>query len=90
MYKWSGISDQDIADIYRRKLGDIRQHGASSININNRVDPYQNFRDVPDFSKAVNGKPVSSTTNDVLRNLELMRKIANYGGVGGNGYGGIN
>jgi hypothetical protein len=38
----------------------------------------------------VNGKPVSSTTNDVLRNLELMRKIANYGGVGGNGYGGIN
>lgn len=30
VYKWSGISDQEIADIYRRKLGDIKQHGASS------------------------------------------------------------
>jgi len=88
VYKWSGISDQDIADIYRRKLGDIRQHGASSSIMPNRGDPYQNFREVPDFSK-VNGKSVSSTTNDVLRNLELMKKIANYGG--GNGYdGGIN
>jgi hypothetical protein len=76
--KWSGISDQEIADIYRRKLGNnnVRQHGASIINNN---DPYRNFRDIPDFSK-VGGKSLSSfsnnNTNVILRNLEFMKKIA--------------
>jgi hypothetical protein len=84
VYKWSGISDQEIADIYRRKLGDIKHHGASIVQQQqNKRDPYQNFRDIPDFGK-VNGKPVSSSSyssyNNVLRNLEFMKKIASGGG----------
>jgi hypothetical protein len=80
VYKWSGISDQEIADIYRRKLGDnstnFKHHGASIINNN---DPYRNFREVPDFSKVGGGKSLSSfnnNTNVILRNLEFMKKIA--------------
>jgi hypothetical protein len=94
--QWSGISDQEIADIYQRKLGDInkkfRHHGAASssnVGVTNeeRRDPYAGFRDVPDFSK-VNGKSLSSfnnnNTNAILRNLEFMKKIASGGGGGNN------
>jgi hypothetical protein len=87
--QWSGISDQEIADIYKRKLSDasnsnskFKHHGAASTY---NKDPYVGFRDVPDFSK-VNGKSSFSSsgsssynTNNVLRNLEFMKKIA-YGG----------
>jgi hypothetical protein len=77
--QWSGISDQEIADIYRRKLSDassnsnstFKHHGAAST-----IDPYAGFRDVPDFSK-VNGKsPNSSNNNVLLRNLDMMRRIS--------------
>jgi hypothetical protein len=73
---WSGISDQEIADIYRRKLSDasnanskFKHHGAST------RDPYVGFRDVPDFSK-VNGKFPNSSNNVLLRNLDMMRRIS--------------
>jgi hypothetical protein len=79
--KWSGISDQEIADIYRRKLSDasnsnskFKHHGAASTR-----DPYAGFREIPDFSKVNNGKSVfdpSSTSNNVLRNLDMMRRIS--------------
>jgi hypothetical protein len=75
--QWSGISDQEIADIYRRKLSDasasnskFKNHGASA------RDPYAGFREIPDFSK-VNGKSVfSGSSNNVLRNLDMMRRIS--------------
>jgi hypothetical protein len=57
--QWSGISDQEIADIYRRKLSDasanskFKHHGAST------RDPYAGFREIPDFTK-VNGKSPNS------------------------------
>jgi hypothetical protein len=70
--QWSGISDQEIADIYQRKLGDInkkfRHHGAASTT----RDPYAGFRDIPDFFK-VNGK---SPNSNVLRNLDMFRRIS--------------
>jgi hypothetical protein len=75
--QWSGISDQEIADIYRRKLSDasanskFKHHGAST------RDPYAGFREIPDFTK-VNGKSVfgSDSSNNVLRNLDMMRRIS--------------
>jgi hypothetical protein len=83
--KWSGISDQEIADIYRRKLNELnnnskfKHHGASVIHPTSMKDPYAGFRDVPDFSK-VNGKSPNSNsfnnTNNVLRNLDMMRRIS--------------
>jgi hypothetical protein len=89
VYKWSGISDQEIADIYLLKLkkSGIKQHGASSsvMRQQNR-DPYAGFRDVPNFFDP-NGKKEgnvnghhSSKSNNVLRNLEFMKKIAGGGG----------
>jgi hypothetical protein len=75
--QWSGISYQEIADIYRRKLSDasansrFKHHGAST------RDPYAGFREIPDFTK-VNGKSVfgSDSSNNVLRNLDMMRRIS--------------
>ena len=82
--QWSGISDQEIADIYQRKLSDasadskFRHHGASTA-VNK--DPYAGFREIPDFSK-VNGKSVfgsSDSSNNVLRSLDMMGRISsNY------------
>jgi hypothetical protein len=79
--QWSGISDQEIADIYRRKLSDananskFKHHGAASATYNK--DPYAGFREIPDFSK-VNGKSVfgSDSSNNVLRNLDMFRRIS--------------
>jgi hypothetical protein len=79
--QWSGISDQEIADIYRRKLSDasansrFKHHGASSTY---NKDPYAGFREIPDFTK-VNGKSVfgsDSSNNVLLRNLDMMRRIS--------------
>jgi hypothetical protein len=80
---WSGISDQEIADIYKRKLGDasanskFKHHGAAAAKEDRREDPYTGFREIPDFSK-VNGKSVfgSDSSNNVLRNLDMMRRIS--------------
>jgi hypothetical protein len=80
VYKWSGISDQEIADIYLAKLKKSggKQHGASLMKNPNR-DPYAGFRDVPNFlnpnGKGNNGHS-SSSINDVTRSLNFMRKIA--------------
>ncbi len=86
VYKWSGISDQEIAEIYLTKLkkSGVKQHGASSVTT--KKDPYAGFRDVPDFSK-VNGNnnkngsssyysSYSSASDSVIRSLAFMRKIA--------------
>ena len=85
VYKWSGISDQEIAEIYLAKLkkSGIKQHGAaSSVMQQQNRDPYAGFRDVPNFldPSTNNGKKGSngghSTTNDIIRSLAFMRKIA--------------
>jgi hypothetical protein len=87
VYKWSGISDQEIADIYLAKLkkSGLKQHGASTVMKQNR-DPYAGFRDVPNFLDPTNGKGSnghsssyynnSSSINDLTRSLSFMRKIA--------------
>ena len=77
--QWSGISDSEISEIYKRKLGDtkFKHHGAASSMMSNNKDPYRNFRDVPDFSK-VNGKNVYSSylsSSSVVRSLAFMRKF---------------
>jgi hypothetical protein len=79
--KWSGISDQEIADIYRRKLNELnynskfKRHSASVVPTSTAKDPYAGFREIPDFSK-VNGKSVFDSSNNVLRNLDMMRRIS--------------
>ena len=54
VYKWSGISDQEIAEIYLTKLkkSGIKQHGASSVTT--KKDPYAGFSDVPNFLDPTN------------------------------------
>jgi hypothetical protein len=85
--QWSGISDQEIADIYQRKVGDIhkkfRHHGAASSNVGvtkeeRRKDPYAGFREIPDFSKVNRKSPNSNSNinNVILRNLDMMRRIS--------------
>jgi hypothetical protein len=79
--KWSGISDQEIADIYKRKLADasanskFKHHGASSTITR---DPYAGFRDIPDFTKVSGKSPNSSNNFDnvITRNLDMMRRIS--------------
>ncbi len=84
VYKWSGISDQEIAEIYLTKLkkSGLKQHGAS---VTTKKDPYAGFRfDVPNFLDPTNGKgnngssgySSNSTNNDVIRGLAFMRKVA--------------
>jgi hypothetical protein len=89
VYKWSGISDKEISEIYQRKLFDasksnnsntnskFKHHGASRSTAMTR-DPYAGFRDVPDFTTKVNGgKSPNSSINDVVtRNLDMMRRIS--------------
>ena len=87
VYKWSGISDQEIAEIYLTKLkksGSFKQHGASSATFEKQGDVYRNFRDVPNFldptnngnnNKGNNGYS-STSTNDIIRSLAFMRKVA--------------
>lgn len=86
VYKWSGISDKEIAEIYQTKLkkSGVKQHGASTMMKNNypntNRDPYAGFRDVPNFldpnGKGNNGSSGHSSINDVTRSLFFMRKVA--------------
>ena len=87
VYKWSGISDQEIAEIYQTKLkkSGIKQHGASTMMNNypnTNKDPHAGFRDVPNFLDPTNGKgsnghystsnsSSSSSINDVTRSLAI-------------------
>lgn len=86
VYKWSGISHQEIAEIYLTKLkkSGLKQHGASVMKPQNK-DPYAGFRDVPNFLDSTNGKGNNghssnsynnSTNNDIIRGLAFMRKVA--------------
>jgi hypothetical protein len=81
VYNWSGISDSEIAEIYRRKLNDnVRQHGASSVKKGMEGDSdsnrYGSFREVPEFYKASLDQQAKQNSSNILKLYNLQKKIA--------------
>jgi hypothetical protein len=97
VYNWSGISDIEIADIYRRRLNDVKQYGASAAssttssiknnndknNNNSSKDPYSSFREVPDFRKASADYERKINSSNISKLYDLQKKIAGNDGSKG-------
>lgn len=82
VYNWSGISDDDIHQIYKARLSNVKQHGAASSaavsSISNK-DPYSGFRSVPEFHKASVDHQNKVNASDVSKIYNLQGKIAGPG-----------
>jgi hypothetical protein len=84
------VSDEDIRQIYRAKS--IKSHGASASAsiMKQQMDQaakaaendkgedyrYRNFRDVPNFYTASVDQKNKINSSNVLRNLDMMRRIS--------------
>jgi hypothetical protein len=80
VYNWSGISDDDIRQIHKARLNNIKQHGASSAassstSISNK-DPFARFRAVPEFHKASMDHQAKQNSSNVSKLYKLQGKIA--------------